>query len=260
MKVKEVIRKIEEKYPLYLKEKWDNIGLIVGDGECEVTKVLVTLDVTSKTIDEAIELGANLIVSHHPFIFDSLKNITTKNSIGKKVIKAIKNDISIYSMHTNLDIADDGLNDYLAKKLELNNVEKIDPERFSEDHYIRHGYLNNEMTLKDLANYVKEKLNLEHVIMITRDDNRVVSHIALCSGSGKSFANDAMKIKADCYITGDYNYHGGVDILEDDFNVIDASHFGTEYIVTGLLHDYLSNNVDAEVIESKVMINPLRVY
>ena len=260
MKVKEVIKTIEEKYPLYLKEKWDNIGLIVGDGEQEVSKILVTLDVTTKTIDEAIELGCNMIVSHHPFIFDSLKTITTKNSIGKRVMKAIKNDIAIYSMHTNLDIAQDGLNDYLAKRLELENVEQIDPDRFSEDHYIRHGDLKQEMSLKDLTGYVKEKLNLEHVIMITRDDSKAVKHIALCSGSGKSFAGDAIKIKADCYITGDYNYHGGVDILEDDFNVIDASHFGTEYIVTGLLHDYLSSKVDLEVIESKVMINPLKIY
>lgn len=260
MKVKDVVKTIEEKYPLYLKEKWDNIGLIVGDTESDVTKVLVTLDVTSKTIDEAIECGANMIVSHHPFIFDSIKNVTSKNAIGRKIMKCIKHDIAIYSMHTNLDIADDGLNDYLARRLELNDVEKIDSERFPEDRFMRHGYLPNEMTLEDLTKYVKDKLQLPYVIMITNDDKKVVKHIAICSGAGKSMMNDAMKIKADCYITGDYNYHGGIDALEDDFNIIDAGHFGTENIVTGLLKEYLESRIDTEVIESKVMVNPLKVY
>lgn len=260
MKVKEVVKVIESKYPLYLKEKWDNIGLIIGDQDADVTKILVTLDCTSKTIDEAISLGCNMIVSHHPYIFDSLKSITSKNAIGRKTLKAIENKIAIYSMHTNLDQADDGLNDYLARKLELVDVTKLDPDEFREDHFIRHGYLQNEMSLEDLTKYIKEKLDIEHVIMITNDDKKIAKHIAICSGSGKSFVQDAMKIKADCYITGDYNYHGGIDILEDDFNVIDAGHFGTENIVSGLLYEFLNDKVDTEVIESKVMINPLKIY
>ena len=260
MKVKEIVKIIEEKYPLYLKEKWDNIGLIVGDSEMEVSKIIVTLDVTSKTIDEAIEKGANMIVSHHPFIFDSIKNVTSKNSIGRKIMKAVKNDIAIYSMHTNLDVADDGLNDYLSRKLELNNTYKLDPDKFREDPYIRCGELNSEMTLKDLTQYVKEKLNLPYVILISNNDEKVVKTIAICSGSGKSFADDAQKIKADCYITGDYNYHGGVDAIENGLDVIDASHFGTENIVTGLLKEFLKSKIDLEINESETMINPFKIY
>ena len=101
MKVKEVVKVIESKYPLYLKEKWDNIGLIIGDQDADVTKILVTLDCTSKTIDEAISLGCNMIVSHHPYIFDSLKSITSKNAIGRKTLKAIENKYNKKVLYVN---------------------------------------------------------------------------------------------------------------------------------------------------------------
>lgn len=259
MKLKELIKIIESKYPLYLKEKWDNIGLMIGDLDKEVTKILVTLDASTNAIDEALENDCDLIVSHHPFIFNELKNVTTRNPIGKKAIKCIKNDIAVYSMHTNLDIADDGLNDHLARKLELKDVEKLDQDKF-EDPFMRVGYLHDEMSLKDFTGYVKDKLKLENVILVANDDNKKVQKIAVCSGAGKSFMKDVSKVKADCLITGDMNYHGALDALDEDINIIDAGHYGTERIVTSLLYEFLSQIEEVEVIESQTMINPLKIY
>lgn len=259
MKLRELIKLIETKYPLYLKEKWDNIGLMIGDVDKDISKVLVTLDASNNAINEAIENGCDLIISHHPFIFNEMKNVTTKNPLGKKTIKCIKNDIAVYSMHTNLDIADDGLNDHLARKLELTNVEKLDQDKF-EDPFMRIGFLNEEMTLKDLTGYVKDKLQLDNVILVSNDDNKKVQKIAICSGAGKSFMKDVLKVKADCFITGDMNYHGALDALDEDINIIDAGHYGTERIVTSLLYEFLSQINEIEVIESQTMINPLKIY
>ncbi|EQK47154.1 NIF3-related protein [[Clostridium] bifermentans ATCC 19299] len=126
MKLKSFIKKIEQKYPLNLAYDWDNVGLIVGDYEQEVKRVMVCLEANEKVVDEAIDKGINLIITHHPFIFSKMQKVTTSDLKGKLIHKLIKNSISIYSMHTNFDIAFDGLNDYFVEMLELENVKILD--------------------------------------------------------------------------------------------------------------------------------------
>ena len=121
MKIKEIIKPLEEFAPVYLQESYDNSGLLVGNENMEVKKVLITLDVTEEVLDEAITKQCNLIISHHPVIFKGLKSITGKNSSERIVAKAIKNDIGIYSIHTNLDNVDEGVNSILCDKLGLKN-------------------------------------------------------------------------------------------------------------------------------------------
>jgi len=117
MQLKHFFNTLNKLYPIELQEKWDNCGLLVGRLESEVKKVLTTLDVTHEVIEHAIEQGVNLIVSHHPVIFDGMKSITSKTSHGDKVLKLIENKIAVISMHTNVDKHPEGLNDYLIKKL-----------------------------------------------------------------------------------------------------------------------------------------------
>lgn len=126
MKLKSFIKKIEQKYPLNLAYDWDNVGLIVGDFESEVKKVMVCLEANEKIIDEAIDKNVDLIITHHPFIFSKMQKITTSELKGKLIHKLIKNNISIYSMHTNFDIAFDGLNDYFVDMVDLENVKILD--------------------------------------------------------------------------------------------------------------------------------------
>ena len=129
MKISEIISLIEEVAPISLQEEYDNAGLQVGNKNNEATGALLCIDVTEDVVDEAIQKGLNLIISHHPLLFKGLKNITGKNYIERVVIKAIKNDISIYSAHTNLDNAQGGVNFKIAEKLRLKNVQILSPHK-----------------------------------------------------------------------------------------------------------------------------------
>ncbi|MEG1871059.1 MAG: Nif3-like dinuclear metal center hexameric protein, partial [Peptostreptococcaceae bacterium] len=126
MKLKSIIKKIELKYPINLAYDWDNVGLLVGDNEEEVSKVLVCLEANESIIEEAINSNVNLIVTHHPFIFGKMKKITTDDFKGRLIHKLIKNNIAIYSMHTNFDIAFDGLNDYFMEVMGFENPKILD--------------------------------------------------------------------------------------------------------------------------------------
>ncbi|MCX7904104.1 MAG: Nif3-like dinuclear metal center hexameric protein [Caloramator sp.] len=122
---KNIIDYLEKIFPPSLAEEYDNVGLLIGDKEKNVKKILFSLDVTKETLDEAVKLGCDMIISHHPLIFTPLKKIRTDDYIGNVIIKAVKNDINIYAAHTNFDNAEEGLNDFLAKLLELDNIETL---------------------------------------------------------------------------------------------------------------------------------------
>ncbi len=125
-KLKEITNVLETLAPCYLAESWDNVGLMIGSYEAEVSKVLCALDVNEAVVDEAIEEGAKCIVSHHPFFFAPFKSLNLDSSKGRMIKKLIQNDIAVYSMHTNYDIAKGGLNDYLCELLQLENTEILE--------------------------------------------------------------------------------------------------------------------------------------
>jgi dinuclear metal center YbgI/SA1388 family protein len=127
MKITEVTKLLENRFPLSLQESYDNSGLIIGDSSWEINAALITVDITEDIIDEAIQKKASLIIAHHPIIFNGIKKINGKNWIERSIIKAIKNNIAIYAIHTNFDNLIDGTNQYLAKKLNLNNQKTLRP-------------------------------------------------------------------------------------------------------------------------------------
>lgn len=126
MKLRNLIDKIESKYPTNLAYSWDNVGLLVGEYEKEVKKILVTLEANEKVVDEAIQKGVDLIITHHPFIFSKINRVNSGDLKGRLILKLIKNDISLYSMHTNFDIAKDGLNDYFMEIMGFENCEILE--------------------------------------------------------------------------------------------------------------------------------------
>ena len=156
IKVKDVLNALSELAPVEIKEEWDNVGLMIGDGEANVTNIITSLDCTMSVIDEAIEKRAELIVTHHPLIFEKLESVTSSDTSGKKIIKLIKNGISVISMHTNLDKAKGGINDLLCEILELKNIRNIDKQEFSLG---RTGELEAYVTLGEFVKKAKEKLN-----------------------------------------------------------------------------------------------------
>lgn len=170
MKLSEIISKLEKRYPLYNKESWDNVGLLVGRKNKEVKKIQISLDVTSKVIEEAIKNNVDLIISHHPIIFSSLKEINDGTILGKKLMDLIENKIAVYSLHTNLDSTIFGLNDLVGEKLGLKNGKIID--EIKENLYRLEIYpVDNEKVKEILA---KEQIDFECIENQTRDKISVI--------------------------------------------------------------------------------------
>lgn len=216
VKVQEVIRALEDFAPLPLQESYDNAGLQVGLTEEEVSGALLCLDVTEEVIQEAVELGCNLIISHHPLLFRGLKCISDADPVQRCVRMAIRNDIAIYSAHTNLDNAMDGVNFRIAEKLGLVDVELMQPHRVSISAGGREksvmagsgviGYLPVEEDSLAFLQRVKQTFGIE-CLMHNELLQRPIQCVALCGGAGDFLLDEAIRHQADAFLTGEMHYH-----------------------------------------------------
>jgi len=231
-KIKDIIRIMEEFAPKTLKEDFDNVGLMVGDRNKEVKKILLALDCTLDVIQEAKEKRVDLIITHHPLIFRKPSSITTDTLIGKKIIELIKNDISLYSSHTNLDSAENGLNETIVNILGYSTNELIEVNKMARNDNEGLGRivrLEDFIKLEDLIEDIKEKLNVKSVKVVKGCEK--VKNIAIINGSGSDFFEKAYQKGADCIITGDTTYHYASDYKELGVSIIDTGHFSSEWIV-----------------------------
>lgn len=236
LKVKDIIGNLEKKYPKVNAENWDNVGLIVGKLNQEVKKVQLSLDATDKAIENAIKNGAELIITHHPMIFKPVKTITTMDSLGRKIIKLIENNKSLYAMHTNLDSSKDGLNDYILNLLEIENSKIIDVNEFDNEVGIGRLYtLSKEMNIDEYATFVKNSLKIKNIRIISENREKIVRKVALINGSGMSYWRKVKSLGADLFITGDIGYHDALDAKEAGINVFDIGHFESENCFVELL-------------------------
>lgn len=241
MKLNKIIKEFEKIYPIELAYDWDNVGLLIGDKNKEINKILVSLDITEDTIQEAILKGVDAIFSHHPMIFSKLKKIRKGKFIENKVYEAIRNDICIYAAHTNLDIARDGLNDYFISLLDF-KYKKIDLETLDA---IRIIELEEELSVYDIAKSLKNILKLDSLRLVNA--NNKIKKIAVVTGSGDSFIDYAIEKGVDLLITGDLKHHISLDTYEKNMSLIDVEHFGSEKIVVDLLYSKLSMITDNNV-------------
>lgn len=231
-KIKDIIRIMEEFAPKTLKEDFDNVGLMVGDRNKEVKKILLALDCTLDVIKEAKEKSVDLIITHHPLIFRKPSSITTDTLTGKKIIELIKNDISLYSSHTNLDSAENGLNETIVNLLGYSTNELIEVNKMARNDNEGLGRivrLEDFIKLEDLIEDIKEKLNVKSLKVVKGCEK--VKNIAIINGSGSDFFEKAYKKGADCIITGDTTYHYASDYKELGVSIIDTGHFSSEWIV-----------------------------
>ena len=208
MKIKEVVNALERFAPLPLQEDYDNAGLQVGLTEAEVSGALLCLDVTEEVIDEALEKGCNLVVSHHPLIFRPLRRVAGENQVQRCVIKALRHGVVIVSMHTNIDNAVGGVNYKIAEKMGLHNVELLAPKNVMDINGGSGvvGCLEQPMSAMDFVQMLKERFGVECVQanqLLQRDIRRV----ALCGGAGSFLLNDALVQNADAFVTGEMHYH-----------------------------------------------------
>lgn len=231
LKVKDYVRFIESKAPIIYKEDYDNVGLMVGNEDYEIKGILYSMDTTLEVIKEAKDKGANLIVSHHPLLFNKPSSITNKSVKGKKIIDLIKNDISVYAAHTNLDSVKDGMNDTIVKMFGFEDFDIMDQCEFDNDSGIgRIVFLGRKITLKDFIEKTAEVLKTKN-IRYSGDLNKKIRRVAIINGSGESYFDLAIEEDADCILTGDTTYHAVQEMEEMGISVVDPGHFNTEKLV-----------------------------
>ncbi len=259
MKCKDIIKVLESKWPTGYALEWDNVGLLVGDKEQEVHHLFIALDVTDDTLQQAIECGADMIITHHPLMFAPMKKIVADNFIGRRIMKMIKYDISYYAMHTNFDVK--GMADLNAQALKLVNADVLEVTCDCGDEKEgigRVGMLSDEMTLKEFCGYVKECLGLENV-RVYGDPDAVIHKAAVSSGSGKGMAKAALMSGADVLVTGDVDYHMGIDAVAQGLCIIDAGHYGTEMVFISHVNEELRTLLPEMIISTATIKQPFRV-
>ena len=225
MNVKQLYDALNEKIPSALSCSWDNDGLMCcPDPEREVSRVLIALDVTGQVVDEAIDGGFDLVISHHPLIFHPIRSLTTEDGVGAKLINLIRAGVSVMSFHTRLDAVVDGVNDQLAEALGL-----VDVEPFEDGDGVplgRIGYLAEESDVYDFAGHVKSALATP-AVMVSACGKRA-DRVAVVGGEGKSFIGAAKAAGADTLVSGRLGYNNMVEAEELGINLIEAGHFFTE--------------------------------
>lgn len=243
MKCKDIIKQLETIAPVHYAEKWDNVGLIVGDEEQEVHKVLIALDPSTEVIEQAIEQQCDMIITHHPLIFSPMKKITNNDFIGKRILSMLNNSIAYYAMHTNMDIAI--MADESASMIGLKDtspLEQVDPNNIQVG-IGRFGNLSKTMSLLELAKEVKKQFHLDDV-RVVGDLAKEMKTVAISTGSGEDFIENAIQMGADVLITGDIRHHKALDAIERNLSIIDAGHYGTERFMVEWLATHLEvNNV-----------------
>lgn len=222
--VQEILTFLEGFAPPELAEHWDNVGLLCGDRNQQVTAALCALDITEQVVDEALSRGAQLIVAHHPAIFTSVSRVTTDDVTGRVLRAAIKHDIALICMHTNADSAWGGVNDALAAALFLTNV--VNMEGGDNCMLGRVGGLPREMQPREFAEYVKECLRAGGVRFC--DGGHAIRRVAVGGGACGKMMDDALNKGADAFVIGDCSYDLMQRAQSIGLTLVDAGHFPTE--------------------------------
>lgn len=226
---------IDQFAPFSLSMDFDNTGILVGDRHQPVSKVLLALDCTMDVVNYAKEIDAQLIITHHPVIFHPIKRVN-EDSV---VYHLIRSQIAVISAHTNLDIAEDGVNDVLAQTIGLQNIsglELLDPA--AQSYLGRIGTLLNPISASEFAALVKESLHARSVKFA--DAGNKIQKVALCSGSGADCLKSALAVGADALLTSEVKQHEYLNAAAAGISIFDAGHFDTEDIVTETLKEKLA--------------------
>ena len=264
MRISDIIDALEELAPPALQESYDNAGLITGKREWDLRGALVCLDSTPEVIEEAIAKNCNLVISHHPIIFRGLKTITGSNYVERAIISAIKNDIAIYAIHTNLDnVLQPGVNGRIASLLGLVSTEPLRPLQTEATAQVAGagviGTLGTALPEKDFLALIKSTFGsaaIKHTPLLGKQ----VSRVAVCGGSGSFLLGDAIARGAQAFVTADFKYH---DFFDADGRILvaDVGHYESEQFTVDLLCDFLQGKFATFAPNSSETItNPVSYY
>lgn len=263
-RLREITDYLEQIAPLQLQASYDNAGLITGHLDMEVKGVMVALDAIESVIDDAIENQCNVVVAHHPIIFKGLKQLTGANYVERTIIKAIKHDIAIYAIHTNLDhVYHQGVNSKIAQRLDLQHCTVLDPDRRSTPEFPIGagliGLLEEPLKMEVFLARIKERMKAD-CLKYTALPDTPVQKIAVCGGAGSFLLSKAKAEEAEVFITSDFKYHEFFD-AEDKIVIVDIGHYETEYFTIELLAEILSEKFSTFAIrQTSVRTNPVQYW
>lgn len=255
----EITEELERYYPKSFAMDWDNVGLQAGRSNKEVKKIYLALDATDEVIEEAVQWGADMLITHHPLIFQAMKQVNDHDFIGRRVLKLIQNDISYYAMHTNYDVM--GMADLAGEFLNMEDSEvlEVTGELDGKPQGIgRISGLKKQVTLRKCAHFVKETFDLPG-IRVFGDPDMQINRIAVCPGSGKSTIGEALKKGADVLITGDIDHHAGIDAAAQHMAVIDAGHYGIEHIFVEDMRRFCEEHLEDVRVRTEEIRHPFWV-
>ena len=244
MKLNEILDILEQFAPADTAEEWDNVGLLIGRDGDEIQKILVCLDFTADVLEQAIQGDFQMIVTHHPVIFKPLQKIT-----NPLFLKAVRHNICVYSGHTNVDIAQGGVNDVLAEKLELTNV--------TADGILRVGELKETLSETEFAKHVCKVLDVPAVRTVPL--KKQIKKVGLVGGAGGDFLENAKLLNCDAYVTGEVSYHTAQAAENMDLFLVCAGHFETEAPIAKALTEMLNQKLSGAKAECAVLQNPFPV-
>ncbi len=261
MQVKEIVDHLENIAPLHLQEPYDNCGLLSGSVDTNCTGILCTLDATEAVIQEAVAKGCNLVVAHHPIVFSGLKKINGTTYVEKAVIAAIKHDIAIYAIHTNLDNVINGVNGKIAQKIGLSQLEILDPKPGAGPG-IGAGIIGQLPVPILEADFLQ---NLAHIFKIHTIKHspflgKNLQKIAICGGSGAFLTRKALEMGVDAFVTSDLKYHDYFD-ANGLLLLADIGHFESEQYTVELLVELLQPKFPTfAVLKSDTKTNPVGYF
>jgi dinuclear metal center YbgI/SA1388 family protein len=259
--VGDVAQVLEQLAPLALAEEWDNVGLLIGDLAWPAERVMTCLTITPETLAEAVEGGAQLIVSHHPLPFRPIASVTAATTVGQLVLKLVRNSVAVYSPHTAFDSASAGINQHLAIGLGLQEIRPLKPVagRDADEGVGRCGLVGEPLTRRELAERTKGFLGLESLRMVGRDDVPA-TRVAIACGSGGSLLDAAVEAQCDVLVTGETNFHTCLEAEARGMGLVLAGHFASERFALLSLADYLTDQLaGVNVWASRAERDPLRV-
>ena len=230
----DILTLIHQVAPFDTQEPWDNSGFLVGKKEKEVTGILFALDVTQQVISEAVERGANLIVTHHPLMFDPIRRVTDETFEGRLILRLIHEDIALIACHTCLDRAPGGINDALAECCALLDVEG--------EGFVRVGTLPVPMTAGDLREYLSAALG--DTVRLMGDPDLTVRRLGMCSGAGSGEWEEAAALGADAFLSGEVKHHHALAMADAGIPCFECGHFATERQGFFALADALQTALD----------------
>lgn len=259
--VLDVVNALDRRYPRDWAESWDRVGLVLGDLEHPVSRVLCVVDCVPETVDQALDEHADLIVAHHPLLLKPVSTIAPDTYKGRIVHRLIRGDVALYAAHTNADVANPGVSDALARRLDLTDLRPLVPSADGRG-IGRIGDLAEPMTLAEFTGFAAVRLPATTAgVRAAGDPERTIRTVAVCGGAGDSFLGDATRAGVDAYLCADLRHHPASEhVAENGPALLDVAHWATERPWLDEVGEWLRGEFGVAVTVSDVDTDPWTVH